>query len=129
MANSKTYVSISELKSISQSLDVQRSQIYSTYKNKIVPVLESSDKCFYVAGLQTKEIITNFNTIFSNKSKINSRLSGLVNVLNNNVIAQYNEISLAIAQMFNKDFASRLRELLNLKVAVQWDSVPFNGKK
>ncbi|MBR4178225.1 MAG: hypothetical protein IKR57_02610 [Bacilli bacterium] len=116
MASNKTYVSISELKSIAKSLETQREQIYNTYKNKVVPVLESSDKCFYVAGLSTKEIISNFNTIFGN---VNTRLTSLINVLNNDVIAQYNEISAAIAQMFNKDFASRLRELLNLNMYIK----------
>lgn len=123
MASNKTYVSISELKAIAKSLDNQRDQIYTTYKNKVVPVLESSEKCFYIAGLNTKEIITNFNSIFNN---VNTRLTNLVNVLNNDVIAQYNEIASAISQMFNRDFASRLRELLDLKTVVQGVKITKN---
>ena len=123
MASNKTYVSISELKAIAKSLDNQRDQIYTTYKNKVVPVLESSEKCFYIAGLNTKEIITNFNSIFNN---VNTRLTNLVNVLNNDVIAQYNEIASAISQMFNRDFSSRLRELLDLKTVVQGVKITKN---
>lgn len=123
MASNKTYVSISELKAIAKSLDNQRDQIYTTYKNKVVPILESSEKCFYIAGLNTKEIITNFNSIFNN---VNTRLTNLVNVLNNDVIAQYNEIASAISQMFNRDFASRLRELLDLKTVVQGVKITKN---
>ncbi len=110
-ANSRVYVSLDELKQIANSLESQREQIYNTYNNKVKVVLQNTDKCFKVAGLKTTDILNSFNTTFKN---INDGLSGLVNVLNNNVIPQYNEIAIAIQQMFNRDFASQMTELLSL---------------
>ena len=111
MASDKASISLSELKTIAKSLEAEREQIYSTYKNKVLPVLESSDKCFYVAGLRTQDIISSFNTIFEG---VNTRLTNLVNVLNDNVISQYTEVSMTITKLFNNDFASKLYELLNI---------------
>ncbi len=110
-ANSRVYVSLDELKQIANSLESQREQIYNTYNNKVKVVLQNTDKCFKVAGLKTADILNSFNTTFKS---INDGLSGLVNVLNNNVIPQYNEIAIAIQQMFNRDFASQMTELLSL---------------
>ena len=109
--NSRVYVSLDELKQIANSLESQREQIYNTYNNKVKVVLQNTDKCFKVAGLKTADILNSFNTTFKN---INDGLSGLVNVLNNNVIPQYNEIAIAIQEMFNRDFASQMTELLSL---------------
>ena len=126
MANNKAYISLGELKSIAKSLETERQQINSTYKSKIIPVLESSKKCFFVAGLDTQEIIENFNSIFNDTD---TRLTNLINVLNNNVIAEYSEIAQAITKMFNSDFASKLRSLLNLKNSIYVKNIKVNSSK
>ena len=105
------YVSLTQLKEISTSLDSEKQEIMNTYKNQILPVLNSSEKCFHVAGLNTNEIISSFDTIFKN---VDGRISALTDALNNNVIKQYSEISAAISQMFNNNFASELKSLLSI---------------
>ncbi len=111
-SSNKSYLSISDLRQIAKSLESERNTLYSTYKNKIVPVLESTSSCFQVAGLDTTEIINSFNSIFNT---LNDRLFSLINVLNTNVINNYNDMLLAIREMFNNDCAAKLKDLLSLK--------------
>ena len=59
--NTKVYVSLEELKAIANSLESQREQIFNTYNSKVKTVLQNTDKCFRIAGLNTSEIVKNFN--------------------------------------------------------------------
>ena len=104
-------ISIDELKSISKSLQSQKDTIYGTYTSKVVPVLESTRACFKISGLDFSNIESAFKNTFTT---LNTNFESLINVLNNNIIAGYSDVSVSIRQMFNQDFASRLNELLNI---------------
>ena len=107
----KTYISLDGLKDIAKSLDTERQQILSTYNTKIAPALSSSDKYFHVAGLNTNDIMANFEQIFKN---VDNEVGNLTNILNNLVVDEYSQQLLAVQQMFNKDFATKLKDYLNM---------------
>lgn len=108
----KAYISLEEVKSVLQSLENERNQIYNAYKTNIAPVLNASDNCFQVAGLNTKDIISSFDKIFSD---LDGKIAQLTNVLNTSVIQGYSETTSVIRQMFDKDFANKLSSLLDIK--------------
>lgn len=105
-------ISIEDLKRVLASLKEQRDIMNNTYNNSIKSVLESSTDCFRVSGLNNEMIIGSFDDTFKN---LNNNFNGLINVLENNVIKTYSELTIAIRQMFGEQFASRLIELLEIK--------------
>lgn len=105
-------ISIDELKRVLASLKEQRDTINSTYNNSIKRVLESSTGCFTVSGLNNEVIITSFDNTFK---KLNDNFNGLINVLENNVINTYSELTIAIRQLFGEQFANKLIDLLEIK--------------
>ena len=96
--NSRTAISLAELKAVASSLQSQKDTMYSLYKNNIVSILESTR-----------------NSFKSTYTELNRRYEELINVLNNDIIAGYTELTSAIVQLFNKDFASKFNQLLGTK--------------
>ncbi len=108
-SNDSSAISLEELKQVSKALQSQKDTIYSLYKKNIVSVLESSRSCFKVAGVDFTNIENTFRSIYT---ELNRNYESLINVLNNNVIAGYSEVSETIKRMFNKEFATKLNEIL-----------------
>ena len=46
---------------------------------------------------------------------VDDKLSTLTDVLDNSVIKQYSDVSAAVTQMFDNDFASDFKSLLDMK--------------
>ncbi len=115
MDNSKIQVSIVDLKNVLTSLKKQRDILNNEYKGSISSVLDSSQSCLGVAGLNTAVIKESFNNVFKN---INTSLDALINVLENNVIKNYSELAEAIRKLFNNDFASKMNDLLGTNSSV-----------
>ena len=112
MANGdKTAISAAELKSVLSSLKTQREAISNEYNNNIKRVLESSSSCFSVAGLDYSKIIETFDDTFGTMDK---NFESLIYVLENDVIKNYSELIEAIKQLFTKNFADKLINLLGL---------------
>ena len=110
--NSRTAISLAELKAVASSLQSQKDTMYSLYKNNIVSILESTRSCFKVAGVDYSAIENSFKSTYT---ELNRRYEELINVLNNDIIAGYTELTSAIVQLFNKDFASKFNQLLGTK--------------
>ena len=108
----ENYISLAQLQEVAKNIDTEKDQLISTYNNKISKVLKESDKCFHVAGLNTNEIISNFDQLFK---ELNTEITKLTDALRNQVIANYSEEQQTLQQMFNNDFASKMREYLNMK--------------
>ena len=105
-----TSVSIDSLKEAATKLEKQRSNIMTTYKKKVVPVLDSSKECLKVSGVDSEETKTNFNKVYDN---LNKELEKLVSVLNDKVIPNYSELVDILRDLFNKDFATEFQNLIN----------------
>ena len=103
-------ITTEELKIVVDSLKKQRDTLNDLYRTSIKSVLDKSSSCFAIAGLDNSTITDSFNSTFVN---IDKNLSGLINLLENNVIKSYSELSFAIKRMFTDDFASKLSELLD----------------
>ena len=114
MANTSgsSAITLQELQRVLASLKTQRDTINESYKTSIKQVLESSSSCFAVSGLDYSTIIAAFDDTFNG---LNKNFDNLINVLENNVIKDYAELTTAIRQMFGESFASRLIELLDIK--------------
>ena len=110
--NNKAYISLDQVKAILQSLETERNKIYNTYKSNIAPVLNSSESCFKVAGLNTKDIISSFDNTFK---QVDSSIQSLTNALNTTVIQGYSDTTQIIKNMFDKDFANKISSLLGIK--------------
>ena len=108
----QNYISLTQLAEVAKNIDAEKDQIVSTYNNKISKVLKKREKCFHVAGLNTNEIISNFDQLFK---ELNTEISKLTDALRNQVIANYSEEQQSVQQMFNNDFASKMKEYLNMK--------------
>ena len=109
MANNA--ISLQELNSVVTALTNQRDSINSTYNNIIKKVLESSSSCFSVAGLDYSLVSTVFEDTFKT---LNNNFTNLIDVLQNNVIRNYSELTTAIRTMFGPKFAQRLSELIGI---------------
>ena len=106
----KESVSIESLKQAASKLETQRDKIYKTYKNEVIPVLDSSKECLQISGVDTEETKQQFNTVYNS---LNKQLSGLVSLLNDTIIPNYSELVDILRSMFNKDFASKFQSLIN----------------
>ena len=103
-------VSIDSLKEAATKLEKQRASIYDTYTSQVVPVLDSSKECLKVSGVDTEETKTQFNKVYDN---LNKKLEELVSVLNDKVIPNYTELVEILRTLFNKDFATEFKNLIN----------------
>ncbi len=110
--SSSSTVTIDELKRVLESLKTQRETINSVYNDKIQSVINNSASCFGIAGLDCTKIEESYRDTFAT---INTNFEKLIDILENDVIKNYSELSLAIKQMFNIDFANQMETLLNLK--------------
>ena len=110
MNESGVSIDLAELKSIANSIQTQREEIQKIYSGPIVSVLNASNQCFSISGLNLNKIYDEFNKCFQS---IDLHLGNLEEVLNNNVIKNYSEVQTAIKQMFNNEFASKFSSLLD----------------
>ena len=112
MANNGLKVTTSELKKVLSSLKTERDTLNNVYNSQIKEILESSQSCFQIAGLDPSQISS---TIESTFKTLNSNFNDLIGVLDNNVIKNYDELLTALNQKFGAQFASQMQNLLGLK--------------
>ena len=105
-------ITASELKIVLNSLKNQRDIIYKTYNGEIKNVLDSSQGCLTVSGVDYNSMIESFSSTFRTLDK---HFDSLITMLEKNVIQNYSELSLALKKLFNNDLAARLNELLGLQ--------------
>ena len=112
MNDNSIKISTEDLKAVSASLKSQRDTLTGIYKSEILPTMNKSASCFAVAGLNTSDISEAFKKTFNN---IETNLNALIDLLDNNIIKSYSELSYAIQRMFTDDFANQLSELIGLR--------------
>lgn len=105
----KLYVNTNNLETIAKSLRNRDSAIKSIYKNQVKVLLEESKDAIKVSGVDFSDIDAQFNQAFMNLS---SNLNELSNILINNILPKYNDLSLAIKSAFNDKFASEMNNIL-----------------
>ena len=104
-------INTEEVKKIASNIDARRNEIEEIYKNKIVPMLKSSEDCLEVSGLSYDEVISSFDNLFNS---LDSQLNGLTSDLTTKVIPKYENSSFVVNKMFNKEFADKMRETLTV---------------
>ena len=104
-------ISIEEVKVVLNNLKAQNELIKNTFKNEIVNVLQLSESCLSVAGLDYSKIYDSLNETFT---KVDERFINLINALDGVVIKNYNQTSDTVSKMFNNDFANQLSDLLDV---------------
>ena len=83
----------------------------NTFTSKILPVLNSSEECLKVSGLNYEEVQKSFNDVFN---KLDGRLTDLSRALTDKIIPGYENASDVIRQMFNTEFAEELQKALSI---------------
>lgn len=104
-------ITFDDVNQVLQTLKKQKDVLNSAYTKQIASVLESSQACFSVAGLDYSQISDAFNKTFTN---LDSNFYSLVDVLENDVLKKYSSLVLAVKEMFNSKFASEMSALLEL---------------
>lgn len=107
-----TAISIDQVKLVLQSLKNSKSNIKSTYNNDIRSVLQSSQQCLAVSGVNYTQLINILDEVFKT---IDTNFDGLIDVLENKVISGYTDLSFALTQLFNNSLGSQLSSLLNIR--------------
>ena len=109
MANSGLKVTTEELRKVLTALKNERDTIQKTYTSQIKGVLESSESCFQVSGLDYSTITSTINNTFTT---LNSNFNSLIDVLENDVIKNYDDLAAAIRAKFGQEFAARITSLI-----------------
>ena len=105
-------VTIEDLKLVLSSLKSQKETINSIYNGKIKSVLESSNSCLSVSGLDYSSIINTFDSTFN---ELDYNFETLISVLEKNVIGTYTELAGTLKNMFGTEFASKMTDILGIK--------------
>ncbi len=103
-------INTSEVRAIADRLDSKKEQIMNVYKNKLIPLIESSEDCLKVSSLSYDEVINSFNSVFNS---LDQRMNELTNVLKNKIIPEYENAAGAIRNSFNNTFADEMRSILS----------------
>ncbi len=105
-------ISLEELKRVLTSLKNQRETIINEYKSNITKVLETSHDCISVSGLDMYAVTSAFDSTFN---ALEQNFDALIQVLENDIIKNYSDLSMAIQNLFSAQFAAKLSELLGIK--------------
>ena len=103
------YVNTNSIKSIADSLKIRNDAIKSIYEKQVKVLLEESKDTINVSGINFNDIDSQFNKAFMSLS---SNLEELSNVLINQILPKYDDLTIAIRSAFNDKFASQMSELL-----------------
>ena len=103
-------INTSEVRAIADRLDSKKEQIMNVYKNKLIPLIESSEDCLKVSSLSYDEVINSFNSVFNS---LDQRMNELTSVLKNKIIPEYENAAGVIRNSFNNTFADEMRSILS----------------
>ena len=103
-------INTSEVRAIADRLDSKKEQILNVYKNRLIPLIQSSEDCLKVSNLSYDEVIDSFNSVFN---ALDQRMNELTNVLRNKIIPEYENAASAIRNSFNNNFADEMRSILS----------------
>lgn len=107
--NEKTVVKTDEIRQIANNINSKREEINGVFKTDVLPVLNSSEDCLKVSGLNYDEVINAFNNLFNS---LDGQLNNLTDVLINKVIPSYENVSEVIKKYFNADFAEQMSKAI-----------------
>lgn len=107
------YVNSEELKLIASGMKNKATIIMDAYQNDIVTALTMGSEALQISGLDTTTVLNSFNKIFTN---INTRINTLADFLLTTVTNEYDEVSAAITNEFDNNFANEIAGLLGISV-------------
>ena len=108
------YINSDELKLIASGMKQKSTSIIEAYQNEAAVAIQIGDDSLKVSGLDTSIVLNSFNKIFTT---LNARISLLADFLTNTVANEYDDVSSAIKNEFDKNFASELAGLLGIRLS------------
>ena len=118
------YVNSEELKLIASGMKNKATIIMDAYQNDIVTALTMSSEALQISGLDTTTVLNSFNKIFTN---INTRINTLADFLLTTVTNEYDEVSSAITNEFDNNFANEIAGILGITVGAGSSTTPSTG--
>lgn len=88
----------------------RKEESLNIYNNYVKKALEESKEAIIVSGLDFNTFDNSFKLVFNNLADSFEKLS---TVLSNQVAVKYDDLSIAIKNAFNKEFASQMNEILS----------------
>ena len=107
--NDKALVKTDEIRQIAQNISTRREEIKNVYTTDILPILNSSEECLKVSGLNYEEVLQSFSSLFNS---LDTQLNSLSDVLINKVIPNYDGVSDVIKRLFNTTLADQMSQAL-----------------
>ncbi len=107
--NDKIVVKTEEIRQIAQNINAKREEIKNVYSANVLPILNSSEECLKVSGLNYEEVLQSFNSLFNS---LDAQLNSLSDVLVNKVIPGYENVSDVIKKLFNSTLADQISQAM-----------------
>ena len=105
--NDKIVVNTEGIREVALNIDKKRQEIINIFNQDINNILNLSENCFKVSGLNYSDVKSSFNSVFN---QLDERLSALTKVLNEKIIPMYENSSNNIRSMFNNNFAEDMKK-------------------
>ena len=102
-------VNTNSIQNVSNNIDTKREEMLEIYRTQILPALQSSKEYLNVSGLSYDEVIASFNALFGS---LDSQLGNFTDTLNSKVIPKYLTSANIVNQLFNKEFADEMGNIL-----------------
>lgn len=115
------YVNSEELKLIASGMKNKATIIMDAYQNDIVTALTMGSEALQISGLDTTTVLNSFNKIFTN---INTRINTLADFLLTTVTNEYDEVSAAITNEFDNNFANEIAGILGISLGAGSSTTP-----
>ena len=99
-----------DLSAVPISLKNKRDDILRVYNSQIKNIIETSKEAIVVSGINFEELDLYFSKAFTTLS---NELDNLANVLQNQILPRYDNLSESIRNAFNNEFASQMQSIMN----------------
>jgi hypothetical protein len=109
MEQMTSVINTSNLQDVAKNINTKRDEILSLYKNSITKILNESKDAISISGINFDDFLSKFGKTFE---ALDSRLGELSEVLVNQIIPNYDELNMSIKEVFNKQFADEMNNIL-----------------
>lgn len=112
VANTRTStlkVDSAQLSTVPTTLKAKSEDILKVYNNNVKNILETSKEAIAVSGLNFETFESYFASAFTSLS---NELENLANVLQNQILPKYDNLSISIRNVFNNEFGSQMQSII-----------------
>lgn len=102
-------VDSAQLSTVPTTLKAKSEDILKVYNNNVKNILETSKEAIAVSGLNFETFESYFASAFTSLS---NELENLANVLQNQILPKYDNLSISIRNAFNNEFGSQMQSII-----------------